>query len=65
MPLCLMELLGERFVIQVGSLYYHTPLIQSIFCMQMAPGLSLSLTPDLPLNLPALDPKSGTLITHP
>ena len=31
--------------------------IVSIFCMQMAPGQSLSLTPDLPLDLPALDPQ--------
>ena len=49
---------GERFVIQIGGLYYHTPLdTVSIFCMQMAPGQSLSLTPELPLDLPALDPQ--------
>ena len=48
----------ERFVIQIRGLYYHTPLdTVSIFCMQMAPGRSLSLTPDLPLDLPALDPQ--------
>ena len=48
----------ERFVIQIGGLYYHTPLdTVSIFCMQMAPGQSLSLTPDLPLDLPTLDPQ--------
>ena len=48
----------ERFVIQIGGLYYHTPLnIFSKFCMQMAPGRSLSLTPDLPLDLPTLDPQ--------
>ena len=30
----------ERFVIQIGGLYYHIPLLDtvSIFCMQMAPG---------------------------
>ena len=44
----------ERFVIQIGGLYYHTPLDT---VMQMAPGQSLSLTPDLPLALPALDPQ--------
>ena len=44
----------ERFVIQIGGLYYHTPLnAVSIFCMQITPGLSLSLTPDPPLDLPA------------
>ena len=48
----------ERLVIQIGGLYYHTPLnIVSIFCMQMAPGQSLSLTPDLLLDLPTLDPQ--------
>ena len=48
----------ERFVIQIGGLYDHTLLdTVSIFCMQMAPGRSLSLTPDLPLDLPALDPQ--------
>ena len=49
----------ETFVIQIGGLYYHTPPLNtvSIFCMQMAPGQSLSLTPDLPLDLPALDPQ--------
>ena len=48
----------ERFVIQIGGLYDHTLLdTVSIFCMQMAPGRSLSLTPDLPLDLPTLDPQ--------
>ena len=52
-----MALLG-RVVIQIGGLYYHTPLnTVSIFCMQMAPGPSLYLTPDVPLDLPALDPQ--------
>ena len=48
----------ERFVIQIGGLYYHTPLnAVSIFRMQITPGLSLSLTPDPPLDLPMLDPQ--------
>ena len=48
----------ERFVIQIGGLYYHTPLnAVSIFCMQITPGLSLSLSPDPPLDLSALDPQ--------
>ena len=57
----------ERFIIQIGGLYYHTPLeTVSIFCMQMAPGRSLSLTPDLPLHLLALDPQVWVIsITHP
>ena len=29
----------------------------SVFCMQMTPRPVLSLTPDLPLDLPALDPQ--------
>ena len=45
----------EISIIQIGSLYYHNPLdTVSIFCMQMAPGPSLPLTPDLPLDLLAL-----------
>ena len=52
------DTLRERFVIQIGGLYYHTPLnAVSIHCMQMAPGWSLSLTLDLPLDLPTLDPQ--------
>ena len=52
------DTLRERFVIQIGGLYYHTPLhTVSIHCMQMAPGWSLSLTLDLPLDLPTLDPQ--------
>ena len=48
----------ERFAIQIGSLYYHSPLDTiSVFCMQMAPGPSLYLTHDFALDLPALNPQ--------
>ena len=48
----------ERSVSKLGVFITIPPLdTVSIFCMQMAPGQSLSLTPDLPLDLPALDPQ--------
>ena len=58
MPQCLMALLGRDLLSKMGVFitipHFDT---SSIFCMQMAPGPSLSLTPDLPLDLPALDPQ--------
>ena len=58
MPQCLMALLGRDLLFKLG-VFNIIPLLDtvSIFCMQMAPGQSLSLTPDLPLDLPALDPQ--------
>ena len=56
MPQCPMALLGRDLLSKLGVFITIFPLnIVSIFCMQMAPGLSLSLTPDLPLDLPTLD----------
>ena len=53
-----MALLGRDLLSKLGSLLpYPLPNSVSIFYMQTAPGLSLSLTPDLPLDLPALDPQ--------
>ena len=53
-----MALLGRDLLSKLGSLLpYPLPNSVSIFYMQAAPGLSLSLTPDLPLDLPALDPQ--------
>ena len=58
MPQCPMALLGRDLLSKLGVFITIFPLnIVSIFCMQMAPGLSLSLTPDLPLDLPTLDPQ--------
>ena len=51
-----MALLGRDLLSKLGVFitipHLHTV---SIFCMQMAPGQSQSLTPDLPLDLPTLD----------
>ena len=48
----------ERFVSKLGVFITTRPLdTVSVFCMQMAPGQCLSLTLDLPLALPALDPQ--------
>ena len=48
----------ERFAIQIGSLYYHTPPQYSL-CTLCADGTwtALSLTPDLPLDVPTSDPQ--------
>ena len=58
MPQYPMALLGRDLLSKLGVFitipHFDT---SSIFCMQMAPGPSLSLTPDLPLDLPALDPQ--------
>ena len=56
MPKCPTALLGRDLLSKLG-VFITIPLLDtvSIFCMQMAPGLSLSLTPDLPLDLPTLD----------
>ena len=58
MPKCLMALLGRYLLSKLG-VFITIPLLDtvSIFCMQMVPGPSLSLTLDLPLDLPALDPQ--------
>ena len=56
MPQCPMALLGRYLLSKLGVFITISPLdTVSIFCMQMAPGPSLSLTPDLPLDLPTLD----------
>ena len=56
MPKCPMALLGRDLLSKLGVFITISPLdTVSIFCMQMAPGPSLSLTPDLPLDLPTLD----------
>ena len=56
MPQCLMALLGRDLLSKMGVFitipHFNTG---SIFCVQMAPGPSLSLTPDIPLDLPTLD----------
>ena len=56
MPQCLMALLGRDLLSKMG-VFITIPHFDtgSIFCMQMAPGPSLSLTPDIPLDLPTLD----------
>ena len=58
MPQCPMALLGRDLLYKLG-VFITIPLLDtvSIFCMQMAPGPSLYLTPDLPLDVPALDPQ--------
>ena len=55
----------ERFVIQIG-VFITIPHLDtvSIFCMQMAPRQSLSLSPDLPLDLTTLNPQVWD-IDHP
>ena len=58
MPKCPVALLGRQLLSKLGIfITILPPLIQSIFCMQMAPGPSLSLTPNFPLDLPTLDPQ--------
>ena len=58
MPQCPMALLGRDLLSKLGVFIAIPPLVTvSIFCMQMAPGQSRSLTPDLPLDLPTLDPQ--------
>ena len=53
-----MALLGRDLLSKLGVFITIRPLdTVCIFYMQMAPGRSLSLTPDLPLDLPALDPQ--------
>ena len=65
MPQCLMALLGRDLLSKLGVFITIPPLdTVSIFCTQMAPGRSLSLTPDLPLDLPTLDPQVWD-IDHP
>ena len=55
---CLMALLGRDLLSKMGVFITIAHLdTVSIFCMQMAPGPSLALTPDLPLDLLALDPQ--------
>ena len=58
MPQCPMALLGRDLLSKLG-VFIIIPNLDtvSIFCIQMAPGRSLSLTPDLPLHLLALDPQ--------
>ena len=55
---CPMALLGRDLVSKLG-VFITIPLLDtvSIFCMQITPGLSPSLTPDLPLDPPTLDPQ--------
>ena len=58
MPQCPMALLGRDLLSKLRVFVTIPPFnTVSIFCTQMAPGPSLSLTPDLPLDLPALDPQ--------
>ena len=58
MPQYPMALLGRDLLSKLG-VFITIPHLDTvyIFCMQMTPGWSLSLTPDLPLDLPALDPQ--------
>ena len=58
MPQCPMALLGRDLLSKLG-VFITIPHLDtvSIFCTQMAPRRSLPLTPDLPLDLPALDPQ--------
>ena len=53
MPQCPMALLGRVLLSKLG-VFITIPHLDtvSIFCMQMAAGRSLSLTPDFPLDLP-------------
>ena len=61
MPQCPMALLGRDLLSKLGVFITIPPPPRldtvSIFCMQMAPGRSLSLTSDLPFDLPTLDPQ--------
>ena len=58
MSQCPMALPGRDLLSKLG-VFITIPHLDtvSIFCLQMAPGPSLSLTPDLPLDLPTLDPQ--------
>ena len=57
MPQCPMAFPGRDLLSKFRVFITISPLdTVSIFYMQMAPRPSLSLTPDLPLDLPALDP---------
>ena len=49
----------ETFVIQIGGLYYHTPCPRySLYILHSDDTWTVPiLTPDLPLDLPALDPQ--------
>ena len=48
----------ERFVIQIGGLYYRTPPQYSLHILHAHGTWTVPiLTPDLPLDLPALDPQ--------
>ena len=48
----------ERFVIQIGGLYYHnTPLYNLYILHADGTWTTLSRTPDLPLDLPTLVPQ--------
>ena len=53
MPQCPMALLGRHLLYKLG-VFITIPHLDtfSVFCMQMAAGQSLFLTPDLPLDLP-------------
>ena len=58
MPQCPKTLLKRDLLSKFGVFITITPFnAVSIFCMQMTPRPSLSLTPDLPLDLPVLDPQ--------
>ena len=58
MPQSPMALLGRDLLSKLGVFITIAPLnTVSIFCMQTAPGPSLYLTSDLPLDPPALDPQ--------
>ena len=57
MPQCPMALLGRDLLSKLGVFITLPPHTVSIFCMQVAPRPSLSLTPNLPLDQPALDPQ--------
>ena len=65
MPKCLMALLGRYLLSKLGVfITLCPPHTVSIFCMQMVPGPSLSLTLGLPLDLPTLDSQIWD-IDHP
>ena len=56
MPQCPVVLLGGDLLSKLVVSITISPLdAVSVFCMQMAPGPSLSPIPDLPLDLPAID----------
>ena len=58
MPQCPMVLLGRDLLSKLVVSITITPLdAVSMFYMQMAPGPSLYPTPDLPLDLPTIDPR--------